>query len=868
MSVVSNSYAGYRVSVQASENYDNKLRPRTDTGAVDSSNNNVIDATSRNVASPGVLASDKTWGIAIPGRQGYSSEDDYKLGISAADSNQEVLQNTTYGAVPNYGSPTEIITGSGPSGSANDGKSADQQNMYYGVRIDSPQLTQAGTYSTNVTYTATVVLPQEATLTSLSPVSYAVGQGSANTLTLTGTNLASAYSVFVDFDGDGTMDSGEQCEIVTTSDTQITCNAPTSYSGKTATFDVYVQTQAKDTPTKLDSTSGGLTYINSVCRSGDSNSDCAVEIDDNMIPVKYTGTTSVAEWTSIDNPEDASNPGEWYDYRSQKWANAVTVKDEALSKYKGKEVAIDEDDVKGYWVYIPRYSYEVMRLNATDKYVDNSDFTIIFERVGDANSPKKTPANSCNSTTQTATTMWKDGVANNTVNNIAVNDYRTGCGLDRSYPGNNDSNIAKANGGTTWATHPAFTFGVTELDGFWVGKYELTGSRTNPTVLPNQFANISETIGSFYDTIKAIGQPDANNSAGGGSNRGENLHNLASYKSSMIKNDQWGAVAYLSASQYGAGVNKVYNNSARVWYYKDNNGLLQMAKDADGNNVDQCYYNKKSYDTNTGTIVTTGTSIGCFRNASGEVVTSNGVTMNTKYQYTYTSDANGTQTTETTSVGHWGGNHTGCGPYNASGSTTAYDFCEANGDRSYQSQIGQLASTTNNVYGVYDMAGANWEYVAANLTSYDDTTQTNSTSYLTKQGDDTYFNLFRTSDGFDRTTAYGTNGVGKAPAWSVKYGGANSTNIQPWRVYMYNNDFCTWDSCGGQALHETKRYQSVNDWARSWGGDNSHLSNVTDPWLRRGGRIVNGTDAGVFASAYGYGSAYVYAGSRAVLAGR
>ena len=70
----------------------------------------------------------------------------------------------------------------------------------------------------------------------------------------------------------------------------------------------------------------------------------------------------------------------------------------------------------------------------------------------------------------------------------------------------------------------------------------------------------------------------------------------------MLKNDQWGAVTYLSASQYGAGVNKVYNNAARVWYYQGEDGLYYMYKDDDGNDVDSCYYNRKSYDEATGNL--------------------------------------------------------------------------------------------------------------------------------------------------------------------------------------------------------------------------------------------------------------------------
>ncbi|MDO4271790.1 MAG: hypothetical protein Q4C83_02310, partial [Candidatus Saccharibacteria bacterium] len=136
------------------------------------------------------------------------------------------------------------------------------------------------------------------------------------------------------------------------------------------------------------------------------------------------------------------------------------------------------------------------------------------------------------------------------------------------------------------------------------------------------------------------------------------------------------------------------------------------------------------------------------------------------------------------------------------------------------------------------------------------------------QANSTYFNLYRTSDGFDRMTTYGSNGVGKAPAWSVAYPNINSVDKQPWRVYMYNNDFCSWGSCGGQALYEVKNYQSVNSWYRSWGNDGSYFANVTYPWLIRGGRAANESGAGMFASDNYYGGSSVTVGSRAVLTGR
>lgn len=128
------------------------------------------------------------------------------------------------------------------------------------------------------------------------------------------------------------------------------------------------------------------------CKSGDPQNDCQVDLDPNMIPVKYTGTTTNAQWTSLAKPEDAAHQGEWYDYKDNskkdtKWANAVTVKDP--SKYKNQTRVVEQSDILGYWVYIPRYAYEVMRRDGTDKPVPAQNFLIQFEKT---TTPKRVPA--------------------------------------------------------------------------------------------------------------------------------------------------------------------------------------------------------------------------------------------------------------------------------------------------------------------------------------------------------------------------------------------------------------------------------------------------------------------------------------------
>ena len=240
-------------------------------------------------------------------------------------------------------------------------------------------------------------------------------------------------------------------------------------SGSYSTAITYTATaKPKPTPT-VDPT---------ICKSGDPKNDCQVDLDPNMIPVVYAGTTTDARWVSLANPEDSSNQGSWYNYNNKQWANAITVKPEALSKYQNQTRVVEQSDILGYWVYIPRYAYEVMRQNGTDKPVPAQNFLIHFEKKTDA---KRHPA--------ACYTIGKD--------------YRTQCGLNRSYIKGQPSNQG------TWATHPAFTFGTKELNGIWFAKFETTGDYYQPTVLPNERhiegASGIWYIGSFYALAKTMG---------------------------------------------------------------------------------------------------------------------------------------------------------------------------------------------------------------------------------------------------------------------------------------------------------------------------------------------------------------------------
>ena len=169
---------------------------------------------------------------------------------------------------------------------------------------------------------------------------------------------------------------------------------------------------------------------------------------------------------------------EWYNYTNKTWANAVLLN--GNDTYKVGDT-IEENNIKAYYVWIPRYKYQIFYdgTNATTKQLINIEFE--------------------NKDTTKSNSTTKD----------------------------------------SWLTHPAFTFGDTELNGIWVGKFELTGDTTNPTIKPNVESLRSANVSTLFATTQKL-----------------------STNSSMLKNIEWGAIAYLTTSIYGQGLNEVRKNNS------------------------------------------------------------------------------------------------------------------------------------------------------------------------------------------------------------------------------------------------------------------------------------------------------------------
>lgn len=99
--------------------------------------------------------------------------------------------------------------------------------------------------------------------------------------------------------------------------------------------------------------------------------------------------------------------------------------------------------------------------------------------------------------------------------------------------------------GTTagqWLTHPAFTYNNQELSGIWVAKYEASNQNDNIIIKPNQtsWTNI-DYVEANKKSLEMINK--------------DNIYGLEKVNTHLMRNSEWGAVAYLTNSTYGNNQN-------------------------------------------------------------------------------------------------------------------------------------------------------------------------------------------------------------------------------------------------------------------------------------------------------------------------
>ncbi|MGM9879384.1 MAG: hypothetical protein ACI31R_05125, partial [Bacilli bacterium] len=249
----------------------------------------------------------------------------------------------------------------------------------------------------------------------------------------------------------------------------------------------------------------------------------------NMIPVYYDETAEV--WKKADSTNKSSTY-KWYDYCEKMWANSVTVSSTNRNTYKNADpgTTIPMDDILTMQVWIPRYKYEVWNYNENGTVTSSpQEIEITFEN-GTATTGEISCSDSISGTDGDPSETCKLKSTNATCTDSTCN--------NKTY------------------THPAFTFGTEQLEGIWVGKFEVSAptdntcytsaSTTNcnktgitPLVKPDVMSYRSAQVGTFETNMMAM-------------NDSSNIYGFATTDDThMMKNQEWGAVAYLSHSKYG-----------------------------------------------------------------------------------------------------------------------------------------------------------------------------------------------------------------------------------------------------------------------------------------------------------------------------
>ena len=235
-----------------------------------------------------------------------------------------------------------------------------------------------------------------------------------------------------------------------------------------------------------------------------------------MIPIKHNGTNWV-----VCSETDAT----WYNYDSKKeWAN-VMLSD---GKYKAGQVAegtvINENELGSMFVWIPRYAYQIN---------GEKDIGITF-LAGNTNEDK-------------------DGKVYEKAN-------------------------ASSNTKTTKVVHPAFTLGQRELNGIWVAKFEASGVNKDGVAVGNASADSSSAVApDETTTVKilpnvvswrhiTVGESQRRSMDMASTNK--DVYGLDYANSHLMKNSEWGAVAYLAYSDCGTRpyINATGESSSSGWY--------------------------------------------------------------------------------------------------------------------------------------------------------------------------------------------------------------------------------------------------------------------------------------------------------------
>ena len=178
----------------------------------------------------------------------------------------------------------------------------------------------------------------------------------------------------------------------------------------------------------------------------------------------------------------------------------------------------------------------------------------------------------------------------------------------------------------------------------------------------------------------------------------------------------------------------------------------------------------------------------------------------------------------------------------------------------YYTENGQKASTTRNIYGVYDMAGGAWENMANSIEEGNEGTQADQIAAL-KKYEPKFATIYKGKsedgkiDNGNGTTS--DDGLGKLANYKANknmYGDAiwETSNANP-----KGNDA---DKTKGIVDSDGEKYNAGS----SWNNDYSNFPRRVYPFVIRGGSFYISSDAGVFSFVSGYGGSSYDNGFRVV----
>ena len=228
------------------------------------------------------------------------------------------------------------------------------------------------------------------------------------------------------------------------------------------------------------------------------------QVSDGMTPVKYIDGTGWVKTTATDE--------EWYNYSEKKWANIVLG--DANFSTSGNYEVLDENSTYSMLVWIPRYAYKI-----TSKYHQSGsgagNVEIVFLNTANED---------------------KDG--NSYSGKTAYPSASTGSGM------------------VDYVVHPSFNWDGVPLAGYWVGKFESSIYEGKVQIKGGVQSWRSISVNNIHNIC--VGMNNSGNSYGLNTDDSK-------VDPHMMKNTEWGAVAYLAQSKYGKN-SEVSINSNSDYY--------------------------------------------------------------------------------------------------------------------------------------------------------------------------------------------------------------------------------------------------------------------------------------------------------------